>query len=420
MPLERRTLIQGAAWTVPAIVLATASPALAVSGTVLTFNASSFRGAGCDSISDATVIATASGVGVAGVVVTLSLSGGYLYAGGGTSYTGTTGSGGSLTIPTITVPAAGGNGTLTATSSGVSAATAGLSSTARHSTNAMWTKSGTSSVAGVVTADNARPLGYGYALTSTGVLYAGGTAITEAAPILAAVPYTNRVDGTRIDALRADGVVVVYAGSRGLTGYSATTSTKLLGNGYTLTGDTLFYQGSSLIASGVVNGRGYTNMSAEGTLDAVDALLTNGTVVQYWERSGRNGFNAISSPPDTALGYGYTLSGSTLSFADSTVRLDIVSGVQSARAYEDTTGQRACDVVVGGRGMLTYRHISQVAGVDCQIDDVCLGNGYYLSGSTLYYRGAVAAPGDNVVAAAAYLLDGRDERVDHVNYSSSC
>lgn len=391
-----------------------------MSGTVLTFNAASFRGAGCDSIADAEVTATASGVGVAGVVVTVSLSGGYRYAGGGTSYTGTTGSGGSLAIPTITVPAAGGSGTLTATSSGVSAATAGLSSTARHSTNTIWTKSGTSSVSGTGAADNATPLGHGYALTSTGVLYAGGSAITEAAPILAAVPYTNRVDGTRIDALRADGVVVQYAGSRGLTGYSATTGTRMLGNGYTITGDALFYQGRTLIPSGVITGRGYTNLGSEGTLDAVDVLLTNGSVSQYWEESGRNGFNAIASPPDTVLGYGYTLSGHTLSFADSTVRIDIATGVQSARAYEDTSGDRACDAVIGGQGMISFRHVTRVAGVNCQLDDVCLGNGYYLSGSTLFYRGAVAAPGDNVVSAAAYLVNGRDERVDHVNYSSSC
>ncbi|MFJ4159298.1 hypothetical protein [Microbacterium testaceum] len=129
-PVARRTVLAGAAWSVPAIALTTATPALAASDTTtLSFAKSSYTGPGCSTINGVQVRASKNGTGQAGVSITTSLSGGFVYTTGGTSSTGTTGSDGSLTLPGITVPATGGTATASATASAASGSSATLRGT---------------------------------------------------------------------------------------------------------------------------------------------------------------------------------------------------------------------------------------------------------------------------------------------------
>ncbi|WP_154096430.1 hypothetical protein [Microbacterium testaceum] len=128
-PIARRTVLAGAAWSVPAIALTTASPAFAASGTTLSFARSSYTGPGCSTINGVQVRASDNGTGQAGVSITTSLSGGFVFSNGGTSSTGVTGSDGSLTLPGITVPATGGTATASATASGASGSSTTLRGT---------------------------------------------------------------------------------------------------------------------------------------------------------------------------------------------------------------------------------------------------------------------------------------------------
>ncbi|MFJ4037072.1 hypothetical protein ACIPVB_03215 [Microbacterium sp. NPDC090007] len=119
---SRRTIIAGAAWSVPAIAALSASPAAAASNdTVLTFDQASYSGQVCTTISGAYVTATTGGAAAAGKVVTVSLAGGFTFSGGSTSATGTTGGDGRFTLPTITVPNQPNSGTATATATGAAA-----------------------------------------------------------------------------------------------------------------------------------------------------------------------------------------------------------------------------------------------------------------------------------------------------------
>lgn len=112
----RRTILAGAAWTIPVVAVAAATPAHAASATyALAFDKTSYSGTACGTITGAYVTLTqgGSGVGNKSIVVTLD-TGGYTFAGGNTSYTGVTDSTGKLTLPAISVPAIGGTATTSA------------------------------------------------------------------------------------------------------------------------------------------------------------------------------------------------------------------------------------------------------------------------------------------------------------------
>lgn len=126
----RRTILAGAAWSVPAIALATAVPAYAASNdTNLAFDKASYNTTSCGAISGAYVSATASSQPQTGVAVTVTVADGYTFADGSTSSTGTTDGSGRYTVPDIYVPDRGGSGSAVATSgSSSNTASASLSS----------------------------------------------------------------------------------------------------------------------------------------------------------------------------------------------------------------------------------------------------------------------------------------------------
>lgn len=161
--IGRRSLLGGGALAIPAIMLATSTPAFAASGTTLAFDRSSYSGEGCSTISGARVSATDNGSAKAGVAVTVSLPSDYAFDGGGTTHTGTTGSDGSLTLPDILLPGNSNTSTATATASGAAAATTSLIGSAAPEA-VLVTDSGKVTASGVGT--SATPLGGTLYLTS--------------------------------------------------------------------------------------------------------------------------------------------------------------------------------------------------------------------------------------------------------------
>ncbi|MCJ1696817.1 hypothetical protein MT349_13620 [Rathayibacter caricis] len=130
--VHRRTLVRGAAWTVPVVALAVATPAAAASLSVtLTFSQPTYSGAGCASLSGVVVTATdAVGAPAPGTQITVVLPTGFTFADGSTTYSAGALGDGSITLPAITLPAVGGSGTLIASSgAAAAAATAGISAT---------------------------------------------------------------------------------------------------------------------------------------------------------------------------------------------------------------------------------------------------------------------------------------------------
>ncbi|MDQ1074643.1 MULTISPECIES: hypothetical protein [Microbacterium] len=128
--LPRRTVLTGAAWTIPVIAAATIAPAASASGTLqLAFDKSTYNGTACSTITGAYVTATTNGVPTTGASITVSLSNNYTFSGGSTTATGYSDTNGRYTLPDINVAAAGGTAAVTATS-GSSTGTATLSAPA--------------------------------------------------------------------------------------------------------------------------------------------------------------------------------------------------------------------------------------------------------------------------------------------------
>ncbi|MEV8240040.1 hypothetical protein AB0O90_07390 [Microbacterium testaceum] len=121
--LPRRTVLTGAAWTIPVIAAATIAPTASASGTLqLAFDKSTYNGTACSTITGAYVTATTNGVPTTGASVTVSLSNGYTFSGGSATATGYSGTNGRFTLPDINVPSMGGTATVQATSGSAGAA----------------------------------------------------------------------------------------------------------------------------------------------------------------------------------------------------------------------------------------------------------------------------------------------------------
>lgn len=122
--LTRRTVVQGAAWSIPVIAVAVSTPLAAASVALeLTFNSPTYPGTACTTITGVQVTATSGGATAPNTPVTVTLASGYTFADGSTSFTGVTDGTGSLTLPAIRVPAEGGDSNFLATS-GTATATA--------------------------------------------------------------------------------------------------------------------------------------------------------------------------------------------------------------------------------------------------------------------------------------------------------
>ncbi|PPI18326.1 hypothetical protein C5D07_03525 [Rathayibacter tritici] len=133
--VHRRTLVKGTAWTVPVVAISLATPAAAASGTpTLKFTQSSYSGKACETITGVRVERTTDGTTAdPGKTITVTLTDGYTFKDGTTTYSGATGSDGLLSLPDITVPAKGGKSAFAASSSEGLSAAAPVSGTSRPS-----------------------------------------------------------------------------------------------------------------------------------------------------------------------------------------------------------------------------------------------------------------------------------------------
>lgn len=255
----RRVILHGAAWAVPAVALVAATPAFAASGKTLSFSAASYSGVTCGTITTAVVKAANGAAAAAGVSIALQLSGGYTFDGGGTSATVVTGSDGSVSCGTIHVPGNGATGTLSASSSGATSASASLTAT---DARILTSPSGLADATSVPTGST--PVGQDYFLAG-GVLYKSGTGAV-ATGIAAVGRLVESPSGNATFLLpvrRDDGSAAVFSTSAGtLTTVSGTPS------GATPVAADLFLSGSSIYRGGAAVA---TDVAEAGQLISHDA-----------------------------------------------------------------------------------------------------------------------------------------------------
>ncbi|WP_084106164.1 hypothetical protein [Demequina sp. NBRC 110056] len=183
--VTRRRLLIGAAWTSPVIMLATGVPAAASSLTAtLEFTEATYLGTACGTVDGVTVLALdEASQPVAGAAVAVTLSDGYTFEGGDTTFAGTTDAAGAMALPAIVVPAEGGATILTATA-GVLQATATLSADPVSPLVEQFRDGPSYSTTDMPT--TLTVLGAGYSLDAAGQLYYGANPVGGATGIVSA------------------------------------------------------------------------------------------------------------------------------------------------------------------------------------------------------------------------------------------
>ncbi|WP_424936370.1 MULTISPECIES: hypothetical protein [Bacteria] len=160
--IRRRTIVKGAAWSVPVIAVAAALPSAAASVQELTLTLD--PDSTCTAIA-ANARASFGGAPLANEPVTVTLSGGYTFAGGAASFTGTTDADGNVVgLPLIQVPAGRGPGTIAASARGATSTAVPL--TAPATASSYWLYPGP--VAAGAVPPGSRPLVGGFFLTGDG------------------------------------------------------------------------------------------------------------------------------------------------------------------------------------------------------------------------------------------------------------
>ncbi|WP_353112312.1 hypothetical protein [Microbacterium sp.] len=114
-PVARRTIVRGAAWSLPVIAAATAVPrAVASGGLALSFDRSTYPVDPWTPFTS-TVSAVRDGAPAPGESVTVTVTDGLIFPDGTSRYTGVTDSNGSLALPPLSPPSTGGAFQISAT-----------------------------------------------------------------------------------------------------------------------------------------------------------------------------------------------------------------------------------------------------------------------------------------------------------------
>ncbi|PPI44315.1 hypothetical protein [Rathayibacter toxicus] len=287
----RRTLVKGAAWSVPVIATAGATPAFAASPQpTLAFTQASYTGTPCGTISGVQVKRTIDGTAPdPGKTVSVTLANGYTFADGTTTYSGTTDTNGLITLPNIKVPGKGGN-------SSFSAASDSLSATAAVQTPAGTPKAKSASTQTVGTtytvSSPQTAAGAQYFITSDGKLYHGNDLIVDANknPITNVTSVVGIVvpNGTDTATFVADGVAYGISSSGTPRSYNIPNPQTAVGAQYFITTDGKLYYSSkdNLIASNVTSAFGIVTPNGTDTATYVSdgvayGVSTNGTPRSY-------------------------------------------------------------------------------------------------------------------------------------------
>ncbi|AND17927.1 hypothetical protein C5C18_01680 [Rathayibacter tritici] len=308
--VHRRVFVKGAAWAVPVVAVSLATPAAAASGSpTLTFTEASYRGSACTAITGVQVSRTTDGsTADAGKTITVTLKDGYTFAGGKTTYSGTTDSKELLTLPDITVPADGGTSRFGASSDSLSTSAPVSAPASTAARNHQWNTSDGGAVEDYPNIPkDSKAVGYGFFLTPDNELWWKTRKTAIAKSVTSAV-------GEHVDSTTADYVTYTTADGNfqwDTTGEDGTLETypkipkksKAVGYGFFLTPDNELWwkKRETAIATNVTSAVGehvdstmadyvtYTtadgnyqwNSADGGTLDTFPNIAKNSKAVGY-------------------------------------------------------------------------------------------------------------------------------------------
>lgn len=318
--VKRRTILAGAAWSIPVISVATAAPAFAATNDLtLAFDKSSYSGEACKTITGVKVTATRNGAAAAGESVTVTLADGYTFSDGSTSYTATTGSDGSITLPDIKVPSKGGDSTFSATSG--SASTSASVSATPSSKTGIYKNNASDPIANSSTAiksiANASAGAYYFQSSDGSIRDSGGSLVSGTASGVNTDAALTSLNSDSLWYKKSDGVYRYN--------YSTGTTTGPISNSKNAT---------SLISDG---GSGaFWFQSSDGSIRASDGGLVSGTSTGVDTGRSLTSLNSNAvwyKKSDGVYKYNYTDSTTTGPIANSKNATQLISDGGSGRFY---------------------------------------------------------------------------------------
>ncbi len=252
--LSRRVVVQGAAWSIPVIAAAVATPLAAASGDgALSFTLRAYAGTACTEITNVQATLTnSSGAPDAGKPVTVTLSDGYTFADGSTTYTGTTNASGKVTLPAVRVPATGGATTFLASSAALTASAPGTAPKVGEAH--IYDRSTGQTYTFPTVPAGSTAIGDTTFLASDGDLYVGNVLIASGVSSVGA-PSLDNSNNSWTPYMSSSGVASIYSRDAGqtYTFLSVPADSKPLGDTAFLAPNGDLYVGNVLVSTGVTS-----------------------------------------------------------------------------------------------------------------------------------------------------------------------
>lgn len=390
--LKRRTIVQGAAWSIPVIAAAVATPLAAASvGTpTITFVNGPYTATTCGVLGDVVIQATTDGTSPApaGTLVTVTLPAGLRWSDGtSTPRVLPTDASGRVTLSGLSTGALGGSPTLTASISGADAS-APVSVTASSSLAVAWDTNGSTANYPTVPA-NAIPVGASFYLAPNGDLYNGNTLVDTG--VSSAIGY---FDGAYTVNYVKNGGSLAWNSNGSTAAYPAVpVDAVAVGASFFLAPNGDLYNGNTLVGTDVASAVGYFGGGAY-TVNFVradggaEAWNTNASTASYPDVPG----DAV------AIGAEYFLAPNGDLYLQNTI---VAQNVNSASGYYNN-GAFTVNYVQDAGATAWNTNGSIGTYPDVPADAIAVGAEYFLAPNGDLYLGNNIV-GSNIPAAIGYF-----------------
>lgn len=404
--LSRRTIVQGAAWSVPVIAAAVATPlaAASVAEPTLTFVNGPYSVGTCASLGNVTIQATTDGSApvAPGTLITVTLPAGLTWSDGSTgSRVLPADANGQVLLTGITATTAVGSPAITASTTGATAS-APVTVTVQESLAVAWTSSGVGGNYPSVPA-NSTPLGAEYFLAPNGDLYYGNTVVQSG--VVSATGYTNAINGAyTLNYATATGAGAL-AGGASNTYPNIPVGSEAIGAEYFLAPNGDLYYGNIVVSTGVTSATGYSN--ANNGAYTVNYVTSAGAVA-VTESGAVNDYSSVPAG-SVAVGAEYFLAPNGDLYLGNDV---VATGVTSAEGYSNANNGAYTVNYVTANGGFALAGTSFNEYTDVPPGSVAIGAEYFLApngdlyvGNQLIASGVPSAVGYSNTNGGAYTVN---------------
>jgi len=290
--LERRTLVAGAAWTIPVIATAVGAPLAAAStGATLTFTNGPYSVAACGTLKDVVLRVTTNGTAPApaGTLVTVTLPAGLTWS---DSSTGAkvlpTDANGEIVLSGVTADGASASTVIGASTT--DASTSAPVSIAPSDTAHQYNLVGASDLTVPNVPGGSTPIGGGFYRSPTGDVYLNNGAIVATGSAAGAVGGYDPEGGSYLQYTKNGAAFQYNAVGSATTPWTLPTGATPVGGGFWLTADGDVYFEDRLIRSGVAEAVGNWTAATSGFVGITDR---SGATGQY---NKVGGYFAVPAP----------------------------------------------------------------------------------------------------------------------------